>query len=369
MRPTGELIIDLAAIQANWKLIKQNLGQNVECGAVVKADAYGLGVEPIVAKLVEAGCRSYFVANFEEALELRGLLPNYARIFILCGCDAGEELEILNRGFIPVIISLAMFERWLRITRGKNLINAAALKINTGMNRLGLEVDEVVSLLQRPQDLTEAGVGTLMSHLACADEPHHTLNELQLVRFNQSLSNVKKVLPAIKASLANSSGIFLTKNFHFDLVRPGIAIYGGNPQPSVTPNPMAAAVNLNLPVLQVRRVLAGETVGYGATNTASHDRTLAVAAGGYADGIMRIMGNRGYGSYNGKRLPIIGRISMDSTVFDISDIPQTMQPREGEMVELLGRENSADELAQAVGTISYELLTSIGSRFRRTYIE
>lgn len=367
--PPGQLTINLAAIQHNWRLLKSTLAAGAECGAVVKADAYGLGIKQVAPKLAEAGCRSFFVATLAEAVELTPLVPPLSRIFVLCGCYPGEEELFITRGFIPVIISVPMFRRWHQVVKNSNSTAPieAILKINTGMNRLGIETDEFNVLLENPEQLAEARITILMSHFACADEPGHPLNERQIERFSECMAKAKKVLPHVRGTLCNSSGIFLSPVAHFDLSRPGISLYGGNPQPQ-SANPMSPVVGLELTILQTRRLLAGESVGYGATNTASFERYIVTVAGGYADGIMRIMGNHGFGFFKNVRAPIVGRISMDTTVFDVTAMPADQRPEEGDKIELLGEHGCIDELADAVGTISYEILTSLGSRYKRTYI-
>lgn len=365
----GHLTINLTAIQDNWRLLKSKLAAGAECGAVVKADAYGLGIRQIAPKLAEAGCRSFFVATLAEAIELKPLVSPLSRIFVLCGCLPGEEELFIAQGFIPVIISVPMFQRWHQVV--KNSINTApieaVLKINTGMNRLGIEMDEFDALLENSEKLAEARITILMSHFACADEPGHPLNQRQIERFSECVIKAKKFLPYVRGTLCNSSGIFISPTAHFDLARPGISLYGGNPKPQNT-NHMSPVVGLELTILQTRKLPAGEPVGYGATNTESFERYIVTVAGGYADGIMRIMGNHGFGFFNSVKVPIIGRISMDTTVFDVTAIPVDQRPMEGDKIELLGKHGRIDELANAVGTISYEILTALGSRYKRTYI-
>ena len=369
--PKGELTIDLRAVRNNWQTLKSQLDSGVECGAVVKANAYGLGVKKIVLALYQSGCRNYFVTNLEEAVEIQSLLPADSRIFVLCGCNPGEELEFVHRGLIPVIISTAMFCRWhnsIRQLKSNTPAFSAVLKINTGMCRLGIDINEFETLLNDSRQLQVAGISMLMSHFACAEEANHPLNQKQIDRFSSCMERAKKTLPIVSGTLSNSSGIFLSKRAHFNLVRPGIAIYGGNPQPE-KPNVMAPVVTLGLPVIQIRDVPAGEAIGYGATNSVSHNRVIAIVAGGYADGILRIMGNKGYGFFSQRQVPIVGRISMDSTAFDVSAIPVEQRPKEGDTIALLNQSSPIDNLASTVGTISYEILTALGSRYIRTYIE
>src|SRR5690606_17954899 len=242
-----------------------------------------------------------------------------------------------------------------------------ALKLNTGMNRLGIEISDFEALLEQPYILREAGMRWLMSHLACADTPRHTLNSIQLKRFTEMVARIRHEFPDVKASLANSPGIFLSGNTHFDLVRPGIALYGGSPlvDRSIVMKPV---VSLHLPVLQVRTLQQGEAVGYGADYIASEPRIVAVVAGGYADGILRSWAASGRGWFN-DYLPVLGRISMDSTIFDITHLSPEQRPAEGEEIEILGEHLTLDDMAQAAGTISYEIITRLGDRLEKRYIE
>lgn len=364
--PTGELSVDLHAIAENWRYIQRQLGTHTDCGAVVKANAYGLGVERIAPKIYQAGCRAFFVANLKEAIQLQSLVGRDVKIFVLGGCIAGAESEFIARGIIPVIVSYEMLQRWAAVA-GNHDHPQAALKINSGMGRLGLESVEFDRALEEPQLLHDAGIAWLMSHFACADEANHPLNKEQIERFSASLSAIRSLGLDVKASLANSAGVFLGEAAQADLVRPGISLYGGNP--GLAENPMRAVVGLRLPVMQVRRLPAGEYVGYGATCKFDTPRIIAVAAGGYADGIMRSLSNAGWGWLADSKVPIVGRVSMDSTMFDVTDSAAANDLKEGDAIELLGEHVSIDELAHAAGTISYEVLTSFGSRFQRCYVE
>lgn len=364
--PTGELSVDLHAVASNWKYIQAQLGENTDCGAVVKANAYGLGVERVAPKIYLAGCRNFFVANLKEAIQLQSLIGRDARIFVLAGCIAGAEKEFMARNIIPVIVSMAMLRRWAECTEGSEVVEAA-LKVNTGMGRLGLEPAEFEALEADVSLLKRANVRWLMSHFACADEPGHALNSTQIERFHRMAVRLREQGVPVKTSLANSAGVFLGREAQSDLVRPGISLYGGNP--GLASNPMQPVVGLQLPVIQVRDLPAGEYVGYGATCQFDSPRKIAVVAGGYADGIMRSLSNKGWGWLAGTRVPIVGRVSMDSTMFDITDSPDAENLKEGDAIELLGDHVSIDELADAAGTISYEILTSFGSRYQRCYID
>ncbi|PCK08781.1 MAG: alanine racemase [Alteromonadaceae bacterium] len=362
--PTGELSVDLRAITDNFRYIQGCLIAGAECGAVVKADAYGLGVERIAPRIYETGCRKFFVANLKEAIKLRSLVGLDAQIFVLSGCIRGAESEFIARGFIPVLVSAEMLSRWVAAGGGKV---SAALKVNTGMGRLGIELRELEQLIDENQSLLKrANITYLMSHFACADQADHTLTAMQQQRFALLLERFRGIGLTPKATLANSGGIFRSDAYHYDLVRPGIALFGGNP--GVTINPMRAVVGLTLPVIQVRDLPVGDCVGYGATRAFSTQRKIAIVAGGYADGMMRALSNRGWGFVQGAKVPIVGRISMDSTLFDISDIANPSDVVEGDGIEVLGSNVLIDDMAMAADTISYEVLTSIGERYQRSYI-
>ena len=361
--PTGELLVDLHAIADNWRIM-DDASAGSETAAVVKANAYGLGVERVAPKIYKAGCRHFFVANLKEAMQLKSLVGLDAAIYVLTGCIAGAESVFVERGLIPVIVSSEMLNRWLAATESVQGVSAV-LKVNTGMARMGLEPAEFDELIKTPELFEKAGIKMLMSHLACADEPTHELNVIQKARFDDMLNRLQTAGVEVQATLANSAGIWLNKNMHHDLVRPGIALYGGNPV--LAEKPMRSVVGLRLPIIQVRDLPKGEYVGYGATRAFDSPRRIAVAAGGYADGIFRSLSNRGCGWLAGIKVPIVGRISMDSTLFDVTGVdPVNVLP--GQAIELLGEHISIDDLAESAGTISYEVLTSFGARYQRCYV-
>jgi len=364
--PTGELSVDLHAIVANWLHMNQLLKGESLCGAVVKANAYGLGVDRIAPRIYAAGCRHFFVANLKEAIQLQSLVGLDATIYVLTGCIAGAEQAFASRGLVPVIVSAEMLRRWVAANK-RGVAPKSVLKVNTGMGRLGLDLRDFNALLQEKSLLRAAGITYLMSHLSCAETIDHPLNALQMSRFLTMKQQLVDIGLSVKTTLANSAGVFLGRDAQCDLVRPGISLYGGNPGVSV--NPMRSVVGLNLPLIQLRRLAKGEYVGYGATKCFDSDRLIAVAAGGYADGVMRSLSNKGWGFCLGEKAPIVGRVSMDSTMFDVTDIAGAQDLKEGDPIELLGDNVSIDDLAQAADTISYEILTSIGSRYQRSYIE
>lgn len=342
----GLLTISPAAVVDNWRLFS-GLG-TAEAAAVVKADAYGLGADPIATALVQAGCRTFFVATLTEGLALRRLLPQ-PEIFVLNGPMAGEESCYADHRLIPVLNSPQQVILWQAMAG-----LPAALHLDTGMTRLGL--DEADCSLVYGLNLR-----LVMSHLACADDPDHPANRRQLERFR----TLTTAFPGVPRSLSASGGSLLGAEYHFDLLRPGIGLYGGNPIPS-RPNPSRAVVRLTVPILQVRTVGSGVAIGYGeAGRTTTPTRILTLAAG-YADGLLRRLGNRGAVVYEGVVLPIIGRISMDLITVDAQALGKR-PVNVGDRVELLGDQLEIDAMADAAETISYELLTRLGTRYQRVY--
>jgi len=359
----GMLTVDLAAIVANWQALARQL-VTVECAAVVKANAYGLGLKPVAAALAKAGCRTFFVADIAEARIVRSQARG-ATIYVLHGFtpDWGEALIGLKAQ--PVINSATELAEWDAFASARSWHGGAALHVDTGMNRLGITVEEAVALAPRVQTENH-GISLLLSHLACADIPEHPLNERQLRLFRE----LRILYPGTPASLANSSGIFLGHAAHFDLARPGAALYGVNPTPG-RPNPMKAVVELSGRILQMRTVPRDQTVGYGATWTARRNTRVAVVALGYADGLLRAgsaSNERTGGSaiVAGKSCPIVGRISMDLVCVNITDLPDGAV-RRGDFATLIGGELTVDDVAAAAGTIGYEVLTRLGPRCHLTY--
>jgi alanine racemase len=358
------LSIDLAALQANWKTLAQAAG-TARCGAAVKGNAYGLGIVPIARALWDAGCREFFVARPTEGGELRTVLPA-AVIYVLDGLFPGQAEYYASHNLCPALISMEEAREWAAFGRVYGRALPCAIHVDTGINRLGFTMTEYAALLA--DDFLRSGLNItlLMSHLACADEPAHGMNQRQ----RDSFAEVRRKLPGIPASLVNSSGIFLGGDYTHDLVRPGIALYGGNPTPGLA-NPMQAVARLEATVLQTRRVSPGETVGYSATWTAHRPTRLAILGAGYKDGVPRSLSSRSYDGpaqvyLGGHRCPVVGRISMDMMAADVTDLPDDAVSR-GIRAEILGPHLPIDEAAEWAGTISYELLTRLGSRYARLY--
>lgn len=367
-----KITIDLDAIAHNWRVMNTLAGDTV-CSAVVKADAYGLGVKRVAPRLYREGCRDFFVASLQEASSLKPLIPADARIYILAGVYPGEERACLLAGFIPVLVSLEMLKRWVVAkSEGASQVNArpqnAVLKVDTGMARLGLTESEFSELLTQPELIEKAGVTMLMSHLACADEPEHPFNQVQLARFDAVVKALKRIRPDIKSSLANSAGMLLGRDYWADMVRPGIALYGSNLNSSALEQ-IRHVVRLSMEVIQVRKVPAGAPVGYGASSVSDEERFIATVAGGYADGVFRCLSNKGAAFVQGTEVAVAGRISMDTTLFDVTQIAHLFTESPWPQIELLGAEQGIDELAETAGTVGYEILTSLGERFGREYVE
>ncbi|PWC96332.1 alanine racemase [Azospirillum sp. TSO5] len=358
------LTVDLGAVVANWTQLRDRVAP-AECSAVVKADAYGLGVARVVPALAAAGCRTFVVAQFEEALTVRRALEPVApeaQVFSLGGLPAGCEGEFIANRILPVLNHLGEIAAWraFAASRGEGL--PAVIHIDTGMNRLGLGPDELDILAAEPDRLEGIDVRYWMTHLACADEFDSPMTGEQRDRFRAALAR----LPKAKASFANSSGIFHGKDHHFDLARPGCALYGVNPTPHL-PNPMRGTVRLDARLLQVRNCAPPMTVGYGAAHKVTGPARIATIGVGYADGYMRSLGGKGHIFVDGVAAPIVGRISMDLITIDVTGLPESVA-HAGRLVELIGPNRPVDTVAAEGGTIGYEILTSLGRRYHRVYV-
>jgi len=355
----ASVVVRLHAIAENFRRCRELAGA-AETAGVVKADAYGLGMEPVARALYAEGCRTFFVARAREGVRLRPLVPA-ARIFVLDGVRDETASAFVAQRLIPVLNSLTQIDVWSAHAKSRNEMLDAALHIDTGMSRLGLPQDELDTLAQEtPHRLRGLNLVLVMSHLACADDPASAMNRDQLERFRAALAQ----LPQAPASLSSSGGIVLGRDYAFDMVRPGLALYGGNPHPHA-PNPFRIAVTLAGQILQLRCVDKGECVGYGATFRAQRPSILATVGLGYADGLMRAIGNRGMGAIGGVRVPVVGRVSMDLASLDVTDVSGALV---GTEVEFLGDTITLEELADAAGTASYEILTSVGRRLKPRYI-
>ena len=359
----GVLTIDLAAIEANWKKLA-GMTVPVECAVVVKGDAYGCGLEPVTTKLHKAGCRTFFVADLAEARRVRALLRD-ATIYVLNGVLPNTGPALMDAHLRPVINSPTELAEWDAFVAANRWGGGAALHIDTGMNRLGLTVEEGVAIASRAKSETH-GFTLLMSHFACADTPDHPMNDRQIRLFRE----LRILYRGIPSSLANSSGIFLGGSVHCDLVRTGAALFGVNPTPGHK-NPMRPVIEVKGRIIQVRHLKKGDSVGYGAAFTTTRPTRLAIVAVGYADGYARAASAaKGKPAAEviiaGKPCPLAGRVSMDVIAVDVTDLPEG-SARRGDLATLIGGELGVDELGAAAGTIGYEVLTSLGRRYHRVY--
>lgn len=363
-RPT--LRINLGAIKANYDAIQARVG-NAKIGASVKADAYGLGAEAVSRTLYGAGCRTFFVATAGEGKIVREAIGDNASIYVLNG-PAPQDLTLyFTYTLKPVINSVAQARIWLAEADRAKHAPFTALHIDTGMNRLGLSADDVGQLSSNSVLYKSLAPDLIMSHLACASDANNPMNAEQLARFRR----LSAQFPVTPLSLANSAGVHLGRDYHFQLVRPGISLYGGQATKKVAQEDIHPVVSLMAPVLQTREVKAGETIGYNATYRAEADMKIAILGAGYADGIP-VAASGPSGASAGKpsfvtllkqRVPIVGRVSMDSTIVDITRLAAV--PNLGDWAEFRGENLTHD--ANAIGTINYELLVRLGQRCRRTY--
>ena len=360
---TGVLTVNLDAIVANWRKLEKT-AVPAECAGVVKANAYGCGTEPVTRALAAAGCKTFFVATLDEANTVRAAAPR-AAIYVLDGFFQNSGEAYASTDCRPVIGDLNELAEWDVFCRRSGWNGGAAIHIDTGMQRLGLTVVEAQGIIPRI-NAGDHGITLVMSHLVSAEQLNSPINAKQLASFRE----IASLFSGVPASLSNSSGVFLGAQFQFDMVRPGAALYGVNPTPEAD-NPMQPVVELKARIVQIRNVDRGETVGYGGTWTARRPTKLAIVSAGYADGYFRAAsandGTRGAEVVvAGKRCPVAGRISMDLMAVDITDLPANAA-RRGHMVTLLGEGITVDELAHHFGTIGYEVLTSLGSRYARLY--
>ncbi|WP_146258312.1 alanine racemase [Sinorhizobium medicae] len=397
---SSRLTVDLAALADNWRMMNERSGR-ARAAAVLKGNAYGLGVMQAAPALYAAGARDFFVASVEEGAELRPLVPE-GRVYVLAGMWPGNEALFFENDLVPIINSqeqlayfmAALSERGdhpcvLHVDTGMNRLGlspeealrlvhdpvrpASFSPVDTGMNRLDLSPEEALRLVHDPVRPASFSPVLVMSHLACADDPGHPMNRHQLQRFRE----VTAFFEGVPASLANSGGVFLGEDYHFDLTRPGIAVYGGEAVDGDV-NPMKPVVIAEARIVQIRTVPSGESASYGASVRFGRDSRIATVAIGYADGYHRSVSGGGvtlrqampsgaFGFLHGRKVPHVGRVTMDLSLFDVTDLPESTV-RAGDYIELFGRNIPIDDVARAGGTIGYELLTSLGRRYHRTYV-
>lgn len=359
---TAELLVDLSALRSNYCTLCEMTGSVV--GAVVKANAYGLGLEPVVKALAAEGCQTFFTAYTHEALALRALLPG-AEIYVFSPQIFRDAAQLVAHELKPCLYDLPSVLHFCAAAKANGKKAQAALHVETGINRLGVSAENLDIILAH-SELHHIEIDMVMSHLACADEPDHALNALQLSRFRDIVARCGNV----RASLANSAGLFLGEDYHFDLVRPGIALFGHDPhyrhcQPRVQP-----VATLQAPLGQIKTVAAGEHIGYGATVRCDRDTTIGVILAGYADGIPRCLtepGVRHHVGLGGAKVPLLGRASMDLITADLTGLPGDAAAV-GCQVEFFGSQVAIETAAENANTIPYEILTGVGPRVKRSYL-
>lgn len=354
------LHVDLDAIVANWKLIGA-ASAPAKAAAVVKANAYGLGAAEVAQALEAARCQDFFVAHLGEALTLAGTLSPRSTLYVLNGLVPGAEAACAAAGIVPVLNSRDQLERWGAYAKSQRRKLPAVLQVDTGMSRFGLTDDDVALLIADRDQLGSLDLRYIISHLACADTP----GDATVARQRRKFEQIASAFPSIPRGLDNSAGALIEGAPHYDLVRPGIALYGGAAHANVA-NRVRPVVRLEAAITQLRTISRGAGVGYGLSFTATRETVLAIVPVGYADGWPRCLGNRGAVYVGGVRAPIVGRVSMDSMTVDVTYVPRTLCGA-GAIVELIGPHQTIDDVARDADTISYEILTRLGSRYARVY--
>ena len=369
------LRIDLGAIVENWRFLVARFGgsgvcaspttlSKSACAAVVKADAYGLGLAAVGPALYQAGCRDFFVALMDEGIQLRALVPPDATVYVLHGPQPGAEIECAQHALIPVLNSPDQLQRWSNLANSRGERLRAALQVDTGMHRLGFNARDFADMSSESirGELSAIEPVLLMSHLVSAEDPADPINQIQLEQFNIARMN----WPGLRCSLANSSGIFLGPAWHFDLLRPGAALYGVAPVLN-RPNPMRSVIQLQAPIIQIRTIAPGDSVGYNHTWRASRPTRVATLSVGYADGYLRSLSNRATVRFMGQSAPLIGRVSMDTVTVDVTELPEHALAS-GALFDLIDSVHDINQVATEAGTNAYEILTSLGPRYRRHYL-
>ncbi len=357
----GQVTVNLSAVQHNYKLLQQLVGQNVRVSGVVKANSYGVGALPVAKALAAECCNEFFVANLAEAIELRSRNLSCG-IYTLNGFHAYDADLYVEHNIIPVIDSLESLLSYQIAAKDRSTILPVVIHVNTGMTRMGMSLDDVKTVAQDPKFLDYLDLILVMSHLACADDIGHEKNAQQLQIFQE----ISALFPEAAKSFANSSGVFLGSDYHFDMVRPGMAVYGLNPTPYSSQNPMQRVLDVHVSMIGCQVMKTGETLGYGATFTAQRTTRIAVIGAGYADGIFRSLSNKGAFYYKGQQCPIVGRVSMDMTCVDITDLDEL--PKIGSMFEYIGKHQSPADIGAIAGSFDYEVITKLGRRFHYKYV-
>ena len=356
------LEINLKALSKNYKLLKKKLINNAECAATVKADAYGIGAIKVVKNLLDNGCKTFFVAHLSEAVQLRECFKRI-KIYSYHGIDKKNYREFIKFQVTPIVNSLDQLKLINRLSSQRKFNTKIAIHFDTGMSRLGLDEDETNWLINNKAKFSSLKIDLVMSHLACGDQIKNSMNARQLNKFKI----IRKNFPDSKASLSNSAGIFIDKKYHFDLVRPGIALYGGSP---FLDNKIKLhnVVNLKAKIIQIRNIKKNDSIGYGATFTAKRNMCIGTIAVGYADGFNRKFSNKMNVYYKNKPIKVLGRISMDLMTIDLSSVPNFRKFNKVIYVDVINKINNINILSNNINTIPYEILTSLGNRYKRKYI-
>lgn len=365
------LEIDLDTIKKNYLKLREL--SIAEVGGSVKANCYGLGATQISKMLKNEGMSKFFVATLTEALELRNEI-NDVEILVFSGVFPGEEREFVNNKIIPVMNNLWQIDLLNNFAKNKGIKYPVMIHVETGLNRLSMPVSEVDQILLRPELSSNLEIKYIMSHLASSEDENSEMNKIQLRRFNDTLSRFKSLgYKNIKASLANSGGIMLGKDYHFDIVRSGAALYGINGSKNSQTDKISAEmrsfgnpVRLFSPLIHFKEVQKGESLGYNSTYILKTNRIIGTIVAGYADGIFRFLSNKGYCYIKGIKVPIVGRVSMDLLNIDLTDLPENLVYI-GQEVDIISNDQTPDDLAEYAGTIGYEIITSLGNRYERIY--
>lgn len=356
---TSVLEVNLSAIKKNYQFLESQL-VNSKAAAVLKADAYGLGIQKVAPALTEVGCQDFYVAKLDEALELRGILPN-ANIYVLLGLLEGMEEIFLEHNLVPLLNDYDQIMRWGAYGKKLGRKIPAIIQVETGFWRAGIPYFDMLKLIQKPEVFEFIEIVYIMSHLACSDTPNHPKNEAQRLEFDRFL----KLFPGSRGSFSNSNGVFLGPQYHYDQVRPGRVLYGLGTRASHM-HGIAPAVQIYARLLQIRNVPRGECIGYDSLFTATQDSVIGTISAGYADGILRSATNKGHFYIGDYPTPIVGRVSMDFITVDLTGIPDNLL-KLGSWVEIVGNHISADELAQEADTTSREIMIRLGKRYHRIY--
>ncbi|XVN42327.1 MAG: alanine racemase [Candidatus Rickettsia vulgarisii] len=356
------LEIDLAKIRANYRIIAE-LCKTSEVSAVVKANSYGLGANFIAPVLEAENCQNFFVTTIDEAITLRkALTKKDSNIFVFNGVFYNDVQEFNDNNLIPVLNNLQQLEIWQEYTKSHNKLLPCVVHINTGMNRLGMSEKDLNHIINNPELLSGLKLLYVISHLSASEVKDSHYNSQQLAKFKRYLS----FLPKIKASLANSSCVFLGKEYHFDLIRPGAALYGINPLGSLFKNPMHNPVRLTAPIIQLQELSAEDYIGYNMTFKTNRKSLIATLPLGYADGYSRALSNNGEVFIGSYKAPVVGRVSMDLITVDVTDLPPD-QVFLGKEVEIIGNNCTPDKIANIINTIGHEILTNVGNRYKKIY--